>query len=158
MKEVEYSEAAAQVLDILNYTSQEDVRKIPESFIRFLAEIANKSYKAKVKYNGSISGLNLRKQTKELLGFMYITWWCNEKDRNNYKNIIYANNRRIDSYEIGDIFKNRKEAKKNEVAENEEKKETAIIKYEEESLWKSFFNKIVNFFKSKIERGRQDDK
>lgn len=154
MKEAEYSEAAAQVLDILNYTNQEDVRKIPESFIRFLAEIANKSYKAKIKYNESISGLNLRKQTKELLGFIYITWWCNEKERNNYKNIIYINNRRIDSYEIGDIFKNRKEAKKNVVVENEEGKETAIIKYEEESFWKRFFSKIVNFFKSKTERGK----
>ena len=154
MKEAEYSEAAAQVLDILNYTNQEDVRKIPESFIRFLAEIANKSYKAKIKYNESISGLNLRKQTKELLGFIYITWWCNEKERNNYKNIIYINNRRIDSYEIGDIFKNRKEAKKNVVVENEERKETAIIKYEEESFWKRFFSKIVNFFKSKTERGK----
>lgn len=45
MKEVEYSEAAAQVLDILNYTNQEDVKKIPQSFIKFLLEIENKNFK-----------------------------------------------------------------------------------------------------------------
>ena len=72
MREVEYSEAAVEVLDILNYTNQEDVRKIPQSFIKFLTEIANKNYKANFNHNGPISGLNLRKQTRELLGFIYI--------------------------------------------------------------------------------------
>jgi hypothetical protein len=38
MIEASYSEAAAQVLDILNYTNQEDVRKIPQSFIKFINE------------------------------------------------------------------------------------------------------------------------
>ena len=33
MKEVEYSKAAVEVLDILNYTDKEDVKKIPQSFI-----------------------------------------------------------------------------------------------------------------------------
>ena len=92
MKEVEYSKAAVEVLDILNYTSQEDVRKIPQSFIKFLTEIANKNYKVNFNHNEPISGLNLRKQTRELLGFIYITWWCNDKDRSNYKNIIHSNN------------------------------------------------------------------
>ena len=32
MKEVEYSKAAVEVLDILNYTSQEDVRNAPGAF------------------------------------------------------------------------------------------------------------------------------
>jgi len=154
MKETEYSEAAVEVLDILNYTNQEDVKKIPESFIKFLVEIANKSYKAKFSYNGSISGLNLRKQTKEILGFIYITWWCSEKERSSYRNIIYANSRKIENYEIGDIFKNRKEIKANTVVENEERKETSIIKYKEENMWKRFFNNIVNFFKNRTEGGK----
>ena len=159
MREVEYSEAAVEVLDILNYTNQEDVRKIPQSFIKFLTEIANKNYKANFNHNGPISGLNLRKQTRELLGFIYITWWCNDKERNNYKNIIHSNNpktkkiEKIDNYNIDDIFKNKKEVKTNAVTENITEKGTSIIEYKEESLFKKFLNKILSFFINKKERG-----
>lgn len=159
MRKVEYSEAAVEVLDILNYTNQEDVRKIPQSFIKFLTEIANKNYKANFNHNGPISGLNLRKQTRELLGFIYITWWCNDKERNNYKNIIHSNNpktekiEKIDNYDIDDIFKNKKEVKTNAVTENITEKETSIIEYKEESLFKKFLNKILSFFINKKERG-----
>ena len=38
MIEAKYSEAAVEVLDILNYTDKEDVKKIPQSFIKFLSE------------------------------------------------------------------------------------------------------------------------
>lgn len=156
MIEARYSEAAAQVLDILNYTNQEDVRKIPQSFIKFLTEIANKNYKVNFNHNGPISGLNLRKQTKELLGFIYITWWCNEKDRNKYKNIIYSNNsktEKIDNYDINDIFKNKKEIKMNAIIENEDIEETSIIEKKPENLFKRLLNKILSFFINKKERG-----
>jgi hypothetical protein len=157
MRESSYSEAAAQVLDILNYTNQEDVRKIPQSFIKFLTEIASKNYKSNFNHNVPISGLNLKKQTRELLGFIYITWWCNDKDRNNYKNIIHSNNlkleqtEKIDNYDTDDIFKNKKET--NTVTENINTKETSITEYKEEGLFKSFLNKIVCFFINKKERG-----
>lgn len=157
MRKVEYSEAAVEVLDILNYTNQKDVRKIPQSFIKFLTEIANKNYKVNFNHNGPISGLNLRKQTRELLGFIYITWWCNDKDRNNYKNIIHSNNskseqiEKIDNYGIDDIFKNKKET--NAVKENIIEKENSIIEYKEEGLLKKFLNKILSFFINKKERG-----
>ena len=74
MREVEYSEAAVEVLDILNHTSIEDVSKIPQSFMNFLIDISNKTYKSKLNHEQPIKGLNLRKQTRELLGFIYITW------------------------------------------------------------------------------------
>lgn len=161
MKEVEYSKAAVEVLDILNYTSQEDVRKIPQSFIKFLTEIANKNYKVNFNHNEPISGLNLRKQTRELLGFIYITWWCNDKDRSNYKNIIHSNNsnseqiEKIYNYDIDDIFKNKKETKTNVVTENIVEKETSIIEDKEEGLFKKFLNKILSFFINKKERSKK---
>ena len=45
MREVEYSQAAVEVLDILNYTVKEDFELIPQSFIKFLTDISDKSYK-----------------------------------------------------------------------------------------------------------------
>ena len=136
---VNYSDAAVEVLDILNYTNQEDVRKIPQSFIKFLSEIANKDYKVKFNHKEPVSGLNLRKQTKELLGFIYITWWCNGKERENYKKIIHSNNSKtkiINNYDAQDIFKKRKEIRTNVVVDKINIKETSMIEYKEGNILK----------------------
>lgn len=149
MIEAKYNEAAVEVLDILNYTDKEDVKKIPQSFIKFLSEIANKNYKANFNHNGPISGLNLRKQTRELLGFIYITWWCDEKDRNKFKSVIQSDNSKIEktekmeNYNIDDIFKNKKELKSNVITQD-------IAK--EENIFKKIINKILSFFTNKKER------
>lgn len=158
MIEAKYSEAAVEVLDILNYTDKEDVKKIPQSFINFLTEIANKNYKANFNHNGPISGLNLRKQTRELLGFIYITWWCNEKDRNKFKSIIHPDTskvvktEKIENYNIDDIFKNKKELKSNVVTQNVVTEEISMIEYKEENIFKRIINKILSFFTNKRER------
>lgn len=158
MIEAKYSEAAVEVLDILNYTNKEDVKKIPQSFIKFLIEIANKNYKTNFNHNVPISGLNLRKQTRELLGFIYITWWCNDKERTNYKNIIHSNNpkaeeiEKIENYNIDDIFKNKKELKSNVVTENVATEEKSMIEHKEENILKKIINKILSFFTNKRER------
>lgn len=158
MIEAKYSEAAVEVLDILNYTDKEDVKKIPQSFINFLTEIANKNYKANFNHNGPISGLNLRKQTRELLGFIYITWWCNEKDRNKFKSIIHSDNSKVvktektENYNIDDIFKNKKELKSNVVTQTVVTEEISMIEYKEENIFKRIINKILSFFTNKRER------
>ena len=158
MIEAKYSEAAVEVLDILNYTDKEDVKKIPQSFINFLTEIANKNYKANFNHNGPISGLNLRKQTRELLGFIYITWWCNEKDRSKFKSIIHSDNpkvektEKIENYNIDDIFKNKKELKSNVVTQNVVTEEISMVEYKEENIFKRIINKILSFFTNKRER------
>ncbi len=136
MKEVEYSEAATQVLDILNYTRQEDVKKIPQSFIKFLNNISNKQDTPKFNHEYTISALNLTKRTKELLGFMYITWWCNESERKKYKSIIHSNSiktEKITDYNANDIL-NKKIEKKPNITNNT--LETSIIEDKKENLFK----------------------
>ena len=136
MKEVEYSEAATQVLDILNYTRQEDVKKIPQSFIKFLNNISNKQDTPKFNHEYTISALNLTKRTKELLGFMYITWWCNESERKKYKSIIHSNSiktEKITDYKANDIL-NKKIEKKPNITNNT--LETSIIEDKKENLFK----------------------
>lgn len=156
MREGEYSVAAVEVLDILNHTNQEDVRKIPQSFIKFLIDISSKNYKSQFNHEYPISGLNLRKETKELLGFIYITWWCDEKDRIKYKNMIHSNNSKtgiLTNYNVENIFKNKRERKANENIQNEDVKKTSILEYKEENIFKKLINKLLRFFINKDERG-----
>ena len=147
MNEIEYSEAAVEVLDILNHTNKEDVIRIPQSFIKFLTDISSKSYKAKLNHEQPVNGLNLRRQTKELLGFIYITWWCNKEEHEKYKNIIHENKMKKEkikeTYNVNDIFKNKKE---NKIIQNENVMEKNIVEYKKENIFKKFLNKILSFF------------
>ena len=119
MKEIQYSEAATQVLDILNYTRQEDVKKIPQSFINFLKDISNKQYISNFNHAYPINALILSQKAKEILGFIYVTWWCdNENDRKKYKDMIHSNilkPEKVVVYNINDIFKDRVEKKANKI-------------------------------------------
>ena len=150
MSEIEYSEAAVEVLDILNHTNKEDVARIPQSFIKFLTDISSKSYKSKFNHEQPINGFNLRKQTKELLGFIYITWWCNEEEHEKYKNIIHENNNKKvkikETYNVNNIFKNKKENQEHRIIQNENVMEKNIVEYKKENIFKKFLNKILSFF------------
>ena len=147
MSEIEYSEAAVEVLGILNHTNKEDVQRIPQSFIKFLTDISSKNYKAKFNHEQPVNGFNLRKQTKELLGFIYITWWSDKEEHQKYKNIIHENNikkeKLKETYNVNDIFKNKKE---NKTIQNENVMEKNIVEYKKENIFKKFLNKILNFF------------
>ena len=153
MREIEYSEAAVEVLDILNHTNKEDVARIPQSFIKFLTNISSKSYKVKFNHEQPINGLNLKKQTKELLGFIYITWWCDKEEREKYKKLIQESNIKNEEikekYNVNDIFKNKKEKQEHKIIQNENVMKTSIAEYKKENIFKRVLNKILSFFDSK---------
>lgn len=150
MREIEYSEAAVEVLDILNHTNKEDVAKIPQSFIKFLTNISSKSYKVKFNHEHPINGLNLKKQTRELLGFIYITWWCDKEEREKYKKLIQESNIKNEEikekYNVNDIFKNKKEKQEHKIIQNENVMKTSIAEYKKENIFKRVLNKILSFF------------
>ena len=153
MREIEYSEAAVEVLDILNHTNKEDVARIPQSFIKFLTNISSKTYKVKFNHEQPINGLNLKKQTKELLGFIYITWWCDKEEREKYKKLIHESNIKNEEikekYNVNDIFKNKKENQEHKIIQNENVMKTSIAEYKKENIFKRVLNKILSFFDSK---------
>ena len=161
MREDEYSEAAVEVLDILNHTEKDDVAKIPQSFIKFLTYISNKNYKVEFNHNEPIVGLNLRKQTKELLGFIYITWWADNGERKKYKKQIQNENIKSEefvySYNANDILRNKKDEKSQEIVQNEGLEKANIVEYKEESLFRKFLNGILNIFGMK-KKGIKNDK
>ena len=150
MREMEYSEAAVEVLDILNHTNKEDVARIPQSFIKFLTNISSKSYKVKFNHEQPISGLNLKKQTRELLGFIYITWWCDKEEREKYKKLIHESNIKNEEikekYSVNDLFNNRKENQEHKIIQNENVMKTSITEYKKENIFKRVLNKILSFF------------
>ena len=147
----EYGEAAVEVLDILDNTNKSDVAKIPTSFIKFLVDNASEDYRVNLDHSKLISEMNLKEKTKEILSVIYINWWCDKKDKENYtkqiKELEVKRQEEIkEKYNPNKIFENKVQeytnATKVDTVQNEA---VAMIEYKE-SIFKKIWNKILNFF------------
>ena len=100
-----------------------------------------------------INGMNLKKETRELLGFIYITWWCDKEECEKYKNLIHEGNKKKEEirelYDASDLFKNKKKIEQVIDKPEEISQEKSIIEYKKENIFKKFINKILKFFKVK---------
>ena len=146
MIENEYGEAAVEVLDILNHTDKADVEKIPQSFINFLTDISSKNYKTEFDHQKSINEFNLNRKTREILGFIYITWWGSDSERQNYKKQIQQNSiiKREEPqfiYDYNQIFNYQ-----NVSINSESITQGNMVEYKYENIFRKVVNKIFNFF------------
>ena len=149
----EYGEAAVEVLDILDNTNKSYVEKIPMSFIKFLVEIASEDYIVNLDHSKLISEMNLKEKTKEILGVIYINWWCDKNDKEKYKKQIKEQEIKRqeeirEKYNPNKIFEDKNKVQKytNATKVEIEKNETVTMIEYKESIFKKILNKILSFF------------
>ena len=141
-----YSEAAVEVLDILDHTVEEKVKLIPTKFINYLKENAAKDYVAKLDYSKPINEMDIKVETKGILGTICRNWWWNEEEKQEYAKLVREKEiKHQEEYNPDDIFKNRT---KPEVKEETKEQENvvSIVEYKE-SIITRFVNFIKNLFK-----------
>lgn len=151
----EYKIAAAETLSVLENINTIDIKKIPQSFLDFLAELSSKEDRPELDYSKPIEELNLKEKTREILGYIYINWWSTKEEKELCDKMI--NNKRKNNnvgtnvkYEVDDIFKARKNNVLVNNTENTEIKE--IVEYKEETFIKKIINKILSFFNKGLRR------
>ena len=149
----EYGEAAVEVLDILDNTNKSDVAKIPTSFIKFLVDNASEDYKVNLDHSKLISEMNLKEKTKEILGVIYINWWCDKKDKENYtkqiKELEIKRQEEIkEKYNPNKIFENKDKIQEytNETKVDTVQNKTVTMVEYKENILKKIWNKILSFF------------
>ena len=81
----EYGYAALEVLDILNNMQEDDVKRIPQSFMDFLIDTAPLDSSVKFDHSRPIDELNISFKAQELLGVIYINWWCDSEEKKNLR-------------------------------------------------------------------------
>ena len=149
----EYGEAAVEVLDILDNTNKTDVDKIPSNFIKFLVDNASEDYKVNLDHSKLISEMNLKEKTKEILDVIYINWWCDKKDKEDYtkqiKELEIKRQEEIkEKYNPNKIFesKNKVQEYTNATKVDTVQNETVTMIEYKESIFKKIWNKILSFF------------
>lgn len=146
MLSLSYQESITEVLDILNHTKKSDVEKIPKKFMEFLKNHASKDYIPNLDHSQKLENMNLKPETRGILGLIYRHYWCSPEERTKYEQIlnekekIYQAKLR-EKYNPDNIFKNKKD--NNETFSNNT---TLPQIYEKNNIFKKIFNKIKNFF------------
>ena len=145
MVSVEYSEAAVEVLGILEYLEDIDKNKIPKEIIEFLEKNKSNTYNPKINYWDNVEKLNLKKKTRQILPGLYIDYLSSDEEKKEYINKLKQNeikNQEIlkEKYNVDNIFE-KKEIPKEQVVE--------LVLVKEEKWFVKIINKIKEIFKKK---------
>ena len=124
MVSAEYSEAASEVLAILDNTEVQDVNKIPKKFIKFLKDNCSKIYKPEFDKTKSISELELKPKTHALLGLIYLKYWADGEGKEKFNKKIKANEEKYqkelrEKYNTDNLFKTKETVIKQENVQEE---------------------------------------
>lgn len=106
---INYSEAAVEVLEILEHTRKEDVNKISKNFISFLKEQSSKTYKPNLDYTKQISDMQLNPKTYSLLALIYLKYWANEEEKQIFQKQLQENEKQYqkeltENYNVDNLF------------------------------------------------------
>ncbi len=148
MVNIEYSEAIVEVLEILQYSDDNIIEKIPQKLIEFWQKNKSTTYRPNLDHSKSINEMDLKKKTKSIISMIYLNYLCDDEEKNNIKLILKDNEEKYqqklkEKYNPDNIFK--KYNQKQEVAENVVATNMAMVEYRE-PIFKRIINTIKKFF------------
>ena len=144
MVTTEYSEAAVEVLGIIDTLEEEEKNKIPEKVIEFLENNKSKEYSPNIDYYDDVEKLQLKDKTRQILAGIYRDYLCNEEEKKEYINILRKNeieyqNKLNETFKTDNMFKNK-------INHNQEEHKELVVK---QSLFRRILNKIKCIFRKK---------
>lgn len=149
MVSIEYREAIVEVLEILQYSDDCIIEKIPKKLIEFWQKNKSTTYKPNLDHNKSINEMDLKNKTKSIITMIYLNYLCDDEERSNI-NLRLKNNEEkyqqelMEKYNTDNIFK--KHNQKLEVEENVVATNNMTMVEYRESIFKKIINMIKRFF------------
>lgn len=139
-----YHKAYKEVYEILQNTSKEDLKLIPEEFINMLEENMDKNYKFELDSNISFENQKLLTETRSIFAYIFLNYWGTESQKDLIKkkfmqDININEKKKKDQYGEQNLFKNN--------LKNGIKKEKIEVQlYKKENIIMKIINRIKNFF------------
>lgn len=132
-----------EIVEILNYTDKDIVKKIPLNFRKFLFENRDKSYNPNINFNDAKWEDSVLDDTKALMGLIYRDYIVTKEER---KKLLLEEEQELkEKYNPDNLFKNNKE--KQCIEKNISNQNIAMLEYKE-PLLKKIINKIKNLFRT----------
>lgn len=139
MVDIKYANAYSEVLEILKYISKEDYNKIPKEKLEVFKINANKDYTFDYNPNETLQEQNVSETARIIIAILFRNYWATEEQRKKIIRVqqqerIKIENEKKEKYNSDELFKNKKETIKQEVAMVEVK----------EQKW---YEKVLKFFR-----------
>ena len=145
MQKIDYNDAYAEVLEVLNYIPMEEYKKIPKSFITFMEENCNE--KNEFVYNIALpfEKQNLSENAMDILAMIYRLFLATDqkkKELDRVDKLIMQNEemKKREKYNPDDLFRNKQST------ENDILTSSANIIVYKKSLFDRIREKIKNLF------------
>ena len=152
---IEYANAYAEVLEILNKMSKNDYNKIPREMIQVFEIYSNKEYAFEYDFKKDFDQQGISKRAKLILAILFRDYWANDNQREkiiakqNYDRMKLEEKKK-EKYNPDNIF-NKKQGVINDIVEEHNVKEEnmAIVKYKKQKWYQKIFDKILHMFRKK---------
>ena len=130
LKEENYAKAYKEVFEILKYVSKEDLEKIPNTFMQMLQKKMDKNYDFALNLNKEFEEQEMLRETKAILAYIYVNYWCDEKEKkiikNKFKNDLLKEEIAKQERFSNDVFKNVKKENVQNKANSKVKEENKV--------------------------------
>lgn len=151
MKNVNYSTAYAEVIEVLRYIPIEDYHKIPKKFITFMEENCDENNTFIYNLALPFHKQELSAEAKNILATIYRLFWANENEKIRFNKIdnqliIQKNQEMNVKYNPDNIFKKRNSLPE-DIDRNHLEENNQLIPYKKESWIQKLFKKIKDAFK-----------
>ena len=149
-----YPNAYKEVYVILENMNENDVKKIPESFLNIIKTEMNKQYEFKIDKNKDFKNQKILRETKVILSYISFNYWMTEEQKSKIKEIFIQDyideENKKDKYIPEELFKNKRVKVEKE---NTEKNKNEIIKDEKIGLFQKILRKLKIFLSKSSKKG-----
>ena len=143
-----YACAYREVIEILKYTNQDDVNKIPSEKLLLWLDNMKEDYNFEIDEEKPLSEQNISKEAKAILANIFKEYWATDYQKQRIEekekyDIEKLEKEKYEKYNPNDIFKNKNQIniETDNISDN-----VAMVEYKV-SLFTKIFNKIKCIFK-----------
>lgn len=143
-----YACAYREVVEILKYTNQDDVNKIPSEKLLLWLDNMKEDYNFEIDEEKPLSEQNISKEANAILANVFKEYWATDYQKQRIEekekyDMEKLEKEKYEKYNPNDIFKNKKQIN---IDNDNTSDNVAMVEYKE-SLFTKIFNKIKCIFK-----------
>ncbi len=147
MDKIEFNNACYEVLEILKYVKEDDIKKIPEEEIQLLKNNANFNHNFRYEPHKSIKEQDVSKLAKGIIATYFEKYIASEKQQEKIKlkrqyDLKIIEQKKMEKYNTDNILK--KDGKREIENKNENMQ---MIKISQDKWYKKLLSFFINIFK-----------
>lgn len=138
----------SEVIEILNHTDKEIVKKIPQNFINFLFDNSDDNYKPNINFYDVDWKNHLQEDTQAILALIYRDYILSDDEREELlkteqEDKLKQEKKLQEKYNPDNLFKKKSDEKETQISNKQ------LIEVKKTSWFRRILNKIFDFFGGK---------